>query len=290
MTTAARIGKLSENQRKQAFLVGSQRARRGSISIGRTLEPRFLRHLAQQLVHLALQTIEIRHLLLAGMFAQRVHVDERGLGVFEGIFDLLEQTIDLREFVLDGDRLGNIHRLAAGEWILRRKLLDGVALAQAGDCAHEIVCERRGVGNAALNALDVGELAELQRGRKSRRDRFRNLDALDRIDISGVGQRLRARSLVLLEDPALFLLEHCLDRVETRTESADLRRIKPNRIGQFAIGELAPGAVHEHVLEHRIARFTAARTVGRRKLKRVVTKVGVDDPAEHARRIAGIVA
>jgi hypothetical protein len=96
--------------------------------------------------------------------------------------------------------------------------------------------------------------------------------------VEGVAREVACvRGLVPLEDLALPVFEHRLQRVEARAQALDLRRVEMDRVGELAVRELAARAVHQHVVEHRVGRVARARFGRRRKLHRVVAEVGVRD-------------
>ena len=142
VAAATRIGEFGEDRREQALLVGAQRAWRRAVALRASLEPRFLGHLPQELVHLTLHAVEVGELFLARELAERRHVDDRGLRVLQRLLDLLEQPLDPVEFALDGERLRDGHLGASGEAMARGELVDLEPIAQARDRLHERARER----------------------------------------------------------------------------------------------------------------------------------------------------
>ena len=269
-------------------LVGAQRLRRGAVALGRSLEPGLLGHAAQQLVHLPLQAVEVRDLLLRRELAQRVHVDDGGLRVAQRLLDLLEQPVDARKLLLHGKRPRNVELLAPGERVPGRQLLHRETVAKPRDGAHQRARRLAAVGDAPVHALELRKLPGGQRGRQPVRKVARHLHALRGIVVGIDGVALHALGGVALQDPPLPLLQHGLQRVQARPQAADLRRVEPYRLGQLAVGEPAPRAVGQHVLHHGIRGLARRRARRRRELRGVVPEVGVHDAAERTGLRAGL--
>ena len=66
---------------------------------------------------------------------EQLHVDDADLGRLAGLFELLQQLVDLFQLLLDGQRLRHGHRLVAGELVLGGQLVDLVLVAQPLDHA-----------------------------------------------------------------------------------------------------------------------------------------------------------
>ena len=99
------------------------------------LQPLLLGQLAQVILHLLLQRAELIDVARLGELGEQVHVDDADAGRLAGLFELLEQLVDLLQLFLDRQRLRHGHRLVAGELVLGRQLVDLVLVAQPLDQA-----------------------------------------------------------------------------------------------------------------------------------------------------------
>ena len=291
MSPPPRVGEIGEDRREQPLLIGPHRPGRGSVALCGALEPCLLGHAPQEFVHTALHSLEVRDLLFADELAKRFEIDDRRLRLAKGLLDLFEQPVDPREFLLHLERLGHVERLAAGEGIGRGELLDGEAIPKPRDRPHEFSRERRLVGNASMQSLELGELSRTEKRQQLQGEVVGNVHRLGRGAVRLVCFVLGRQRVVSLEDLPLAGFEHRADRLEARSEPGDLRGIEANRVGELPLGEAAPRSVHQEMVEHRVGGVaTLRRRRRRRKLERVVAQIRVDHPAKRRRKRADLVA
>ena len=194
-------------------------------------------------------SLEILHVALLGVFGQGLHVDHadlRGLGRF---FKLLQQAVDLFQFLLDLDGLGDGHRRAAGELVLGGQLVDLVLVAQPVDQLHELPGERALlVVDAIPEPLDVVELLLLDRLAEPLFQLRGRLHRLGHVVEAAGGLLLHPLGLVGFQDLPLPLAEQFHEGLQAGPQAGDLAGIELDRAGEFLVGQLAHAAVGQHVL------------------------------------------
>ena len=68
-----------------------------------------------------------------GKFCECVHVDQPDLGRFTGFFELLDELVDSLQLFLHFQCLGDGHRFAPDEFVLRGEFVDLIFVAQGLD-------------------------------------------------------------------------------------------------------------------------------------------------------------
>ena len=89
-----------------------------------------LHHVFQVLLNLLLKLVQIGHSLGIGEFAQFFQVDDCQLGILFGIFQLLEQFVDLLQFGQGFNRLRNRQGLTPGELVFSRQVIDLILVTE----------------------------------------------------------------------------------------------------------------------------------------------------------------
>ena len=115
-------------------------------------------------MNLLLQCAELFDVARLGELGEQLHIDDADAGRLAGLFELLEQLVDLLQLLLDRQRLRHGHRLVAGELVLGRQLIDLVLLAQPLDHVHQRTGPRRlVVAGRVPQPLQVANLLGLAR-------------------------------------------------------------------------------------------------------------------------------
>ena len=214
--------------------------------------------------------------------AEQVQVDDADLGRLAGLFELLEQLVDLLQLFLDRERLRHGQRRVAGELVLGGQLVDLVLVAEPLDQLHQMPGERRPVvAGRVPQPLQVAKLLRLHGPVKRARGASWAASTSARLSVKRLaGLACERCSVSYFARIFRFRSEQHRDqRVDARAQAGDLARIEPNRPGQLFLGQLAPLAEHQHVLERR--RNQVRRRLRRAgKLRRVVLLVRVNDAAE----------
>ena len=253
---------------------------REPIALGGLLQPLLLGKVLEQLLDHAGQLAELLHVARLGVFGQGLHVDDADLRRLGRFFKLLQQAVDLFQFLLDLDGLRHGHRRAAGELVLGGQLVDLVLVAQPIDQLHELPGEGAPlVVDAVPEPLDVVELLLLDRLAESLfqlRGRFHRLGQI--VETAG-GLLLHPPGLVGFQDLPLPLAEQFHQGLQAGPQAGDLAGIELDRPGEFLLGQLAHAAVGQHVL-HGPGNQVGRRLRGTGKVLGVVALVGVDDAAD----------
>ena len=103
-----------------------------------------LGQLAQHVLNLLLQGVELFQVAGLDELGQLLQVDNADLSSLGGFLQLLEQFVDQLQFLLDFQGLLHRHRGSAGEVILGGQLVHLVLLAQALDQLEQLPGERPG--------------------------------------------------------------------------------------------------------------------------------------------------
>ena len=233
-------------------------------------------HLLEQLLHVPLQAGEILHLVLVGEAGQRFHVDEVNLGILGRLFQLLDQTVDGLQLILDLQRFFDRHRLLATEYVLGGEFFDLVLVSQMMIDLHQLPGETAALIDAIPEAIQVGDLLLAYGPVKRIAQLFRRLGGLNRFSKSAGGQLLHTLGLVGLQDFLLALFEHGEQGRDARSEAGDLRRINLHRFGKLLFGEVIQRAKGHHMLERR-RNHIRLLSRGHRITLRIVPQIGVDD-------------
>ena len=225
------------------------------------------------------QLLEIVHIALLGVFGQGLHVDHADLRGLGRLFELLQQAIDLFEFLLDLDGFGNRHRRAAGEFIFGGQLVDLVLVAQPVDQLHELPGEGALlVVDAVPEPFDVVQLLFLDGLAEPLFQFVRRLHRLGHVVEAAGGLLLHPLGLVRFQDLPLPLAEKRHEGLQAGSQPGDLAGIEMDRPGKLLVGQLAHGAVGQHVL-HGPGNQVGRRLRRTRNVCGVVALVRVDNAA-----------
>ena len=226
------------------------------------------------------QLLQIVHVALLGVFGQGLHVDHADLRGLGRLFKLLQQAVDLFQFLLDLDGLGHGHRRAAGELVLGGQLVDLVLVAQAVDQLHQLPGEGTLlVVDAVPEPLDVVKLLFLDRLAEPLRQLQRRLHRLGHVVEAAGGFLLHPLGLVGCQDLPLPLAEQFHEGLQAGPQAGDLAGIELDRPGQLLVGQLAHAAVGQHVF-HGPGNQVRRRLRGTGEVLGVVALVSVDDAAD----------
>ena len=110
-----------------------------------------------------------------------------------------------------------------------------------------------------MNLLEFSKLPRRERGREARCQSGWNLDLRGSFRSAFVREFFGSARFVLLQDATTALFKHRAQRVKTRPETANLRWVETDGVGEFALGEAAARAVHQHVVEHRVGGIARRR-------------------------------
>ncbi len=140
------------------------------------LQALLLGHLAQVVLNLLLQRAELVDVARFGELGEQVHVDDADVGRLAGLFELLEQLVDLFQLFLDRQGLRHRHRLVAREFILGGQFIDLVLVAEPLDNADQRTGPRRLVVTGGVpQPFQVANLLGLHRFVKRLAELFRHL-------------------------------------------------------------------------------------------------------------------
>ena len=236
--------------------------------------------LAQVVLNLLLERLELLDVSRLGELGQLLEVDHADLPGLGRFLELLEQPVDHLQFFLDLERFRDGHGRLAGELILGGQLIDLILVREASHQLQQLLGKR-----ALLAACRVPELLEVAQllfvhGLGKAAAQFARRPHLPGHVVKlVVGVFLYIIGFIGRQDLALAFEQERLEPLEARAQVSDLAGVKPNGAGQLFLGQPPRVPVIEHVVEH-MREHVGQRRRRAGKIDRVVFLIRVDDAAK----------